>query len=359
VNRRGAKTTGGSGRGRPGVARLGALLAGTGLGHRARGLQRARYGVDYFPHDHARSRAYRWNDDGLAGFCDERQTFCFGLSLWNGKDAILKERIFGLAGPRATTRGCQGVLVVPGLHPDALVDAGGAITTRRAVPVRRSGAANGARGRRNRSSNWSIPASSTRVGSGPVEVDYAKAGPTDVCITIRATNTAPEAATLHLLPTLGSATRGPGGCPGFDDVPTIHGYDEGTLVRQAPHHGPLVLAGEGSPEALVCDNESNAERLWGWATGRRTQGRIGDHVVEGKSTVNPTGSVRRRRCTTQWTLRPARRGAALRLALWADRPTSGRRSRPRPATPGSISGPGSRRSPRPRHAEADGVLSPS
>ena len=53
---------------------------------------------DYFPHDHARSRAYRWNEDGLAGLCDDRQTFCFALALWNGEDPILKERIFGLTG---------------------------------------------------------------------------------------------------------------------------------------------------------------------------------------------------------------------------------------------------------------------
>src|SRR5690242_9535334 len=53
---------------------------------------------DYFPHDHARSRAYRWNEDGLAGICDRRQTICFALSLWNGRDPILKERAFGLTG---------------------------------------------------------------------------------------------------------------------------------------------------------------------------------------------------------------------------------------------------------------------
>src|ERR1700750_1414487 len=54
---------------------------------------------DYFPHDHARSRAYRWNDDGLAGICDDRQIFCFAFSFWNGRDQIMKERIFGLGGP--------------------------------------------------------------------------------------------------------------------------------------------------------------------------------------------------------------------------------------------------------------------
>src|SRR5260370_24650935 len=53
---------------------------------------------DYFPHDHARSRAYRWNEDGLASICDRHQRICFGLALWNGRDPILKERLFGLAG---------------------------------------------------------------------------------------------------------------------------------------------------------------------------------------------------------------------------------------------------------------------
>src|SRR5205085_1253494 len=53
----------------------------------------------YFPHDHARSRAYRWNEDGLGGLCDDQQRLCFALALWNGQDPILKERLFGLAGP--------------------------------------------------------------------------------------------------------------------------------------------------------------------------------------------------------------------------------------------------------------------
>src|SRR5258705_2526668 len=53
---------------------------------------------DYFPHDHARSRAYRWNEDGLAGICDPHQMMCFALALWNGRDPILKERLFGLTG---------------------------------------------------------------------------------------------------------------------------------------------------------------------------------------------------------------------------------------------------------------------
>src|SRR5947209_14126726 len=74
------------------------------VSERAWGTVREDYSADgsawtYFPHDHARSRAYRWNEDGLAGICDDRQTLCLALAFWNGADPILKERIFGLAGP--------------------------------------------------------------------------------------------------------------------------------------------------------------------------------------------------------------------------------------------------------------------
>src|SRR5947199_302773 len=71
------------------------------LAERAWGTVREDYSAEgdawrYFPHDHARSRAYRWNEDGLGGFCDRRQSICFAIALWNGRDPILKERLFGL-----------------------------------------------------------------------------------------------------------------------------------------------------------------------------------------------------------------------------------------------------------------------
>ena len=69
-----------------------------GLGDGARGLQPRRGRLNDFPHDHARRRAYRWNEDGLAGFCDRQQQLCLRLALWNGRDPILKERLFGLTG---------------------------------------------------------------------------------------------------------------------------------------------------------------------------------------------------------------------------------------------------------------------
>ncbi len=77
---------------------MGTLRQRPRLGHRARGLQQGRPAWEYFPHDHARSRAYRWNEDGIAGICDRKQEICLALALWNGQDPILKERFFGLPG---------------------------------------------------------------------------------------------------------------------------------------------------------------------------------------------------------------------------------------------------------------------
>ena len=90
-------------RGSPDRARSTGSAGGPYVSERAWGSVREDYSPggtawDYFPHDHARSRAYRWNEDGLAGICDRHQRICFALALWNGRDPILKERLFGLTG---------------------------------------------------------------------------------------------------------------------------------------------------------------------------------------------------------------------------------------------------------------------
>ena len=92
------------------------------VGHGARGLLADGSAWEYFPHEHARSRAYRWSEDGLGGICDRQQLICFAVALWNGRDPILKERLFGLTGNEGQPRrGRQGVLLLPGLHADALL----------------------------------------------------------------------------------------------------------------------------------------------------------------------------------------------------------------------------------------------
>jgi hypothetical protein len=244
---------------------------------------------DHFPHDHARSRVYRWNDDGLAGICDDRQTFCFGLALWNGKDQIIKERIFGLGGPEGNhgedAKEYWWYLDSTPTHswmkwryhyPQNRFPYGDVVRT------------NAARTRADPEFELVDTGVFDDSRFWSVNVDYAKASPTDMCIRITVTNEGPDAATLHVVPTLWFRNTWAWGLPGWDDVPRIHGYDGGTLVARHRIMGRLVLAGEDDPEPLLCDNESNAERLWDLKSrSPYPKDGINDYIVDGKPTVNP------------------------------------------------------------------------
>ena len=158
----------------------------------------------YFPYEQARSRAYRWNEDGLAGICDRQQHICFALALWNGRDPILKERLFGLSGPAGQSRrGRQGVLLLPRLDADPLVHEVALQVSAGRVPLRAS------RARRTRAAaatSREFELLDTGVFDDDryfdVFVEYAKASPDDILIRITVENRGPEAAPLHVLPTL-------------------------------------------------------------------------------------------------------------------------------------------------------------
>ena len=130
------------------LAALGTVRQRSRLGHGARGLQPDGTAWEYLPHDHARSRAYRWNEDGLAGVCDRHQELCLALALWNGRDPILKERLFGLTG----NEGNHGEDVkeyyfyldstpTHSLHADALQVSAGRVPLRRRSSTRTAAAA--------------------------------------------------------------------------------------------------------------------------------------------------------------------------------------------------------------------------
>ncbi len=248
---------------------------------------------DYFPHDHARSRAYRWSEDGLAAVCDEHQTFCLGLALWNGVDPILKERVFGLTG----TEGNHG--------EDAkeywwYLDSTPTHSWMRwryhypqaPFPYDELVRENTRRGKHDREYELLDTGVFAERRYWAVTVDYAKAGPTDLCVVVRVTNRGPEPATLHVLPTLWFRNTWAWGIPGHDQVPQIRSV-AGAPGRLVAHHhglGSLTLAGAGAPTALFCDNETNAPRLYG-VPGRSPYPKdgINDHVVHGAGTVNPDG----------------------------------------------------------------------
>ena len=243
---------------------------------------------DYLPHDHARSRAYRWSEDGLAAICDETQTFCLGLALWNGNDPILKERIFGLSGPEGNhgedAKEYWWYLDSTPTHswmrwryhyPQA------------AFPYAALVSENARRGR----TEPEYELVDTGVFAGDrywaVTVDYAKAGPQDMCVVIRVGNRGPADAVLHVLPTLWFRNTWAWALPNQDAVPVIRDAG-GRLLAEHHRLGRLTLAGDGAPAMLFCDNETNSARLFG-TPGRSAYPKDGvnDHVVHGAPTVNP------------------------------------------------------------------------
>ncbi|ASW55831.1 glucosidase [Plantactinospora sp. KBS50] len=247
----------------------------------------------YFPHDHARSRAYRWNEDGMAGVCDDRQTFCFALALWNGADPILKERMFGLDGHGGNHgEDAKDYWWYEDSTPTHSWMRWRYHYPQAAFPYDDLVAGN-ARRRRDESEYELVDTGifdDDRYWA--VTVDYAKASPTDLCLLVTVANRADRPARLHVLPTLWFRNTWSWGLPGRDTVPVITG-EPGRLVGRHPELGQLVLAGEGDPEPLLCDNETNTRRLWG-LDGRSAYPKdgINDHVVTGAATVNParTGS---------------------------------------------------------------------
>src|SRR5207302_1720178 len=194
---------------------------------------------DYVPHDHARSRAYRWNEDGIAGISDRHQKLCFALALWNRRDPILKERIFGLTGQE-------------GNH-----------------------------------------------GEDVKELYYY----------LDSTPTHSYMKYLYKYPQA--------------EFPYLQLVEENRRSGRAGREYELIDTGvfdqhriwEGSPELLFCDNDTNAQRLFGVAGPRYPRDGINDYLIHGAQTVNPDRVATK--CAARYELTiPARASAVVRLRLW-------------------------------------------
>ncbi len=231
---------------------------------------------DYFPHDHARSRAYRWGEDGLLGISDQQARLCFSIALWNGQDPILKERLFGLTGPEGNHgEDVKEAYFYLDATPTASYLRGLYKYPQRAFPYDDLVAENGRRDKDDDEYELADTGIFDDDRYFDVEVEYAKAGPDDIGVRITVTNRGPEAAPIHLLPTLwfrntwswGLDDRRPliRHCP---DEP-LGGVTGTTAILRADHQvlGAVWLTAADDPEALFTENESNAERLWG-ATSR-------------------------------------------------------------------------------------------
>jgi hypothetical protein len=256
---------------------------------------------DSFPHEQARSRAYRWGEDGLLGISDEKQRLNFALSLWNGKDSILKERLFGLTG----SEGNHGEDVKEYYYyldatPTHSYLRGLYKYPQQAFPYDDLIAENRRRGREEPEYELIDTGIFNEDRYFDVEVEYAKAGPSDILIRISATNRGPDVASLHLLPTLWFRNTWSWGRddrrPEIRATPRQESSASGAKARggklvQATHHtlGDYWLVCQGNPDFLFTENESNAQRIWG--SPNRTphvKDGINSAVVEGRQeAVNP------------------------------------------------------------------------
>ncbi|NUR58758.1 MAG: glucosidase [Catenulispora sp.] len=274
---------------------------------------------DYVPHDHARSRAFRWSEDGLGGICDQEQLFCFALAFWNGRDPILKERAFGLTG----TEGNHGEDVKEYWWYLDSTPTHSWMRWRYHYPQAAFPYADLARTNRERGVHEpEYELVDTGVFDDDrywrITADYAKAGPTDLCIRIHVENKGPDEETLHVLPHLWFRNRWSWDVSTREPKPALIG-EAGRLVGEQNSLGRIVLDGAGGPEALVCDNESNTRRLWDIDGPRYPKDGINDHVVGGADTVNP--QQRGTKGALHYVLTvPAGQSAEIRLRLRTEGP---------------------------------------
>ncbi len=230
---------------------------------------------DYFPHDHARSRAYRWNEDGLGGICDRSQYLCFALALWNGNDPILKERLFGLTGPEGNhgedvkeyyyyldSSPTHSYMKMLYKYPHA------------AFPYDQLIRENGLRGPADPEYELMDTGIFREDRYFDVSIEYAKAAENDILIRVTAYNCGPDPALIHLLPTIWFRNTWSWGYPSgpMKDVPGLPGMKKmpgrsNAIEADHPALGTYYFYAGGQADMLFTENETNYERLFGVPNG--------------------------------------------------------------------------------------------
>jgi len=256
------------------------------LSERAWGTVREDYSAhgtawEFLPHDHARSKAYRWNEDGIAGISDRHQKICFAVTLWNGRDPILKERLFGLTGNEGNhgedVKECYYYLDSTPTHsymkylykyPQA------------AFPYERLVHENQNRGRGAREFELIDTGVFDDGRYFDVFLEYAKAAPEDILIRISIANRGPEAANLHVLPTVWFRNTWSWGHKAAR--PSMRAACASSIELNEPQYGRRLLVFEGSPELLFTENETNTKRLYAYENGtRHAKDALNDYIVGG------------------------------------------------------------------------------
>jgi hypothetical protein len=281
----------------------------------------------YFPHDHARSRAYRWGEDGLLGITDREGRLCFALALWNGRDPILKERLFGLSGPEGNhgedVKECYYYLDSTPTHSwmRALYK-----YPQAEYPYARLVDENRRRGRAGRELELVDTGVFDDGRYFDVLVEYAKAGTDDVLVKITVANRGPDAAPLHLLPTLWFRNTWSWGRTGegYWAKPRMIRAADGSVLADHDSLGRFRLFVEphpqaGTPALLFTENETNAEKVFGAPNpGPWVKDAFHEWVVRRRTdAVNPDGFGTKAAAHYTLTL-AARTETSVRLRLVAD-----------------------------------------
>src|SRR6059058_49614 len=307
-------------------------LWGPYLSNRQWGTVREDYSANgdawnYLPYDQARSRAYRWGEDGLAGISDYKQRLCFAWAFWNGNDPILKERLFGLSGPQGNhgedvkelywyldNTPSHSYMRMLYRYPQAR------------FPYEQLVGSNAARSRAEPEFElWQTNVlAENRVFD--IEISYAKATPDDLLIRATAINRGPEPATLHFLPTIWFRNTWSWGRD-----PRKPSLREGTPAMIEARHdalGSYEFHCENVQEFLFTENESNLQRLWGVPNRCPfVKDSINDAVIQNKTDiVNPGETGTKAAAHYRFTI-PANESRTVRLRLMRINPGSARASR--------------------------------
>ena len=270
----------------------------------------------YLPHDHARSKAYRWNEDGIAGISDRHQYICFALAMWNEKDPILKERMFGLTGPEGNhgedvkeyyfyldSTPTHSYMKYLYKYPQA------------EFPYARLAEENSRRGRHDPEFELIDSGVFDEDRYFDVVVEYAKASAEDLLIRISATNHGPEPARLHLLPTIwfrnNWAWRNDTPKPTLAKGP--NGRRDTEIVLDHPQMGRRYLYCENKPVILFTENETNNRRLYNAPGPVFCKDGINDYLIQGRiDAVNPESHGTKAAPNYRFTVAP---GETVRLKL--------------------------------------------
>jgi hypothetical protein len=284
----------------------------------------------YFPHDHARSRAYRWGEDGLLGFCDREGRLCFALALWNGADPILKERLFGLTGPEGNHgEDVKEEYFYLDATPTHSYGRGLYKYPQRAYPYDALVAENARRGRFDREYELVDTGAFDEGRYFDVTVEHAKASPDDILVAITVANRGPEAAPLVVLPTLwfrntwSWGRSGEGYWRGARLEARAGDTHDGSQAIWADHptlgrYSLTIEPGPGgvAPELLFTENETNAERLFDAPNATPfVKDAFHAAIIEGRrDVVNPERTGTKAAAVHRLTLAPAQE-IRLRLRL--------------------------------------------